>query len=697
MSHGHRSSPEATHETARIDEFLRRFFGTGNDASRYTEIVEPFVRSLRGGDDAPAVLPRFVKERDAFALYVIAAGQAGVRPTADLIEAFAGPTYCTKGDTAPAQLDPLDPVEAAVIDFAGTSRTFIVEAGPNSAHRARLRTALALMQRTVAARPTRLWHVARPLGRLLAEFDAALSAGGEAASLATLEQLAAQGGITATNLAYLRIKRLDRLGRSDDLLSMEGLADVLRQDPPLPVKEAVLNAVYSTALEDPLERGDVTAACDALRDVDPPLPLPVHDGIAQYGDEAAATLITAAIGRQDKPTLERMASAIIDTGRAPAVPRSLWKEAASLLGRPTLLASPARHKEAPPEAPTGLSGEESEADHSQSGTRPTAEPLPGQAAAEAAVPVSWPALFDAVAHDMPEAKKVIRDETWQDWPSPAESDEEITHILSALDDVSWARAWQLVGPFIQAVDYSTPATLTARAFINYALAFDRLGPGDLIALQALTEICLRASPPISEYRELLEELGDSCPQWVSPENALVALDFADRLVLAACPDDSARMNLAIALLDPLNSRQGRLEDSDLAFASQLSEELAIPLDWRTVESPDEQPSFANIPSMTVLLYSLDTAVLDRTSAELQRLAPGLKVATSHDKVGTDALKKKSRNADIVVLATRCAKHAATGFITENAKTPVITYADGSGSASLLRAATDGLRRASTAI
>ena len=44
---------------------------------------------------------------------------------------------------------------------------------------------------------------------------------------------------------------------------MDGLSNVLRQDPPLPVKEAVLNAIYSTALDEPLRRGDVTAACEA--------------------------------------------------------------------------------------------------------------------------------------------------------------------------------------------------------------------------------------------------------------------------------------------------------------------------------------------------------------------------------------------------------------------------------------------------
>ena len=312
------SSPASTgteQETARIDEFLSRFFGPGNDAGRYPAIIEPFIQNLRRGDGTPAVLPRFMKDSDGFALYVIPSGPSGVTPTADLIEAFAGPTYCSRGDTTPAELDPSDPVDAAVIDFAGAGRTFVVQASSNAGQRARLRGALALMQHTVASRPTRLWHVAKPFGRLLAEFEASLSAGGEAASQAVLDQLSAQGGITATNLAYLRIKRLDSLGRSEDLLSMPGLAEVMRQDPPLPVKEAVLNAIYSTTLEEPLQLGNVAAACALLRDAGRPLPVPAHDPVTLYGDEAAVVLITAAVGRRDKPALETMAAAMLDSGR----------------------------------------------------------------------------------------------------------------------------------------------------------------------------------------------------------------------------------------------------------------------------------------------------------------------------------------------------------------------------------------------
>ena len=128
-----------------------------------------------------------------------------------------------------------------------------------------------------------------------------------------------------------------------------------------------------------------------------------------------------------------------------------------------------------------------------------------QVPAEAAAPASWPDLFKAGACNSAASKVVLREETWKEWPSPAESDAEISRNLDGFDDVSWTRVWQLAGPFIQAVGFGAPAPRTAPAFVTYTLAFNQLGPGDLIALQALTEICLRASPAVPAYRELLDE------------------------------------------------------------------------------------------------------------------------------------------------------------------------------------------------
>lgn len=66
------------------------------------------------------------------------------------------------------------------------------------------------------------------------------------------------------------------------------------------------------------------------------------------------------------------------------------------------------------------------------------------------------------------------------------------------------------------------------------------------------------------------------------------------------------------------------------------------------------------------------------------------MSVSSDKDGNPALKQHARNADLIVLATRRATHAATGFITSNAAGALVQYADGSGSASMLRAVESGI-------
>lgn len=271
----------------------------------------------------------------------------------------------------------------------------------------------------------------------------------------------------------------------------------------------------------------------------------------------------------------------------------------------------------------------------------------------------------------------------------------LAELLDGLENQAAEEAWGAVGAFIEAVGYAAPAGLTAHAFVRNAVAFDRFGPGDLAALQALVEIALRAAPSAQTYAELLDEIGAYRSRWVSPERAAIALDFVDRLFLAACPDQQARTTLAYDLLEPLWRHQGRLNEADLAFAKRLSEEMDVPFSWqeRAASDDDQESPLSGIAPMKVLLYSLDEAVLTRCAEEIKQMAPAVDAARSSDHVGSAQLRQKARSADLVVIATRCAKHAATGFITQHARTQHIFYADGSGSASMLRAAVTGLRSA----
>lgn len=652
-------------------DFLDRFFGEGNDVARLPYIQQRYANVSHIDSTVPTLLPRYSKDSDTFSMYVIANSSAHAAQTGELLKAFVGPTYCTGGDELPAELDPSDPVDSAVLDLAPANSTFVIRTTSNKQRRIELCDALDLLQRTASSQPRRMWNVPQPLGRLIAAFDAALAAGGVASSKAALDLIAAQGRITATNLAHLRIKRLDRLGLSRELLSLHGLGDILRQDPPHPVKEAILNAVNSAIISESINRGDILEACDRLQDVS--LPLPVHADILSYGDEASAVLLTAAIGRNDAAGLSRMLQALSAEGRTSAVPGPIWEHASSLVastGSALASTTPAHGQGSPDDAPEAVAHLD-------------------QVSSE--LPTGWGALLQLVAQDDPNATQTIDDESWRGWPSPADADEELAALLTDLSNESWSRVWKIVGPLIDAVGYGDASPRTARELITYALAFDRLSNSDLIAIHALSEIFLRSSPPASAYRDLLDELRESCDRWVSPETATTAMDFADRLVLAACPDEEARLRFAVALLEPLHRHQRRLDTATIAFAQQLSEELGTQFEWEQAEpSSDEESPTAALSGRTILLYSLDEAVLARTSRELERHNPGLKVLTSHDKVGSPTLKKKAQHADFIILATRCAKHAATGFITENAGKARIAYADGSGSASLLRAAVNGL-------
>ncbi|MET9218645.1 protein DpdD [Streptomyces sp. NPDC003300] len=675
-----------------LEAFLQRFFGGGNDAwpnmdpdPGTGERARPFVDLLRSGSDIPIVLPRYQQAQDRYAIYVIARDEAHATLVGTIITAFAGATYLIGAGVHPCTLDTHDPIEAAVQEFAGTATTtFRLETHPNRRFRQKLTDVALLMQHTIAHRPPRLWRAVKPTGRLLAEFDAALAAGGQAASQTVLDQLVGQGGITAANLAHLHIKRLNRLGLDRELLDYPGLGDVLRQDPPAPVKAAVLEAVFSCDVQDPLDHGDLSKAKQALHDRGFLALAPFEDNTESYSVEGLVVLLLAAVARGALQSSQHVLTAIEHMMSHDVLPPAL-KEAAT-----TLISAQSVPRDTPVPAA---------ADAPVDSPRPTAPPsLPQDTDPNPfeSIPTTWVELIKAVADGYSGLNALLEHGIWTAWPSPAADDQEVAALLEDLHDESQKKIWRCVGAFIESVGYDQPAPFSARSLITCALAYDWLGPGDLLAVQALSEIVLRSSPSTVVYRQLLEELADTCERWVAPERAVIALDFADRLVMEASPDPDARESFALALLLPLSVHQGRLDPADIAMARRLSLELGIELDWHEQSDDDlarnTDESLRKAAGRNVLLYSLDQGVLDRVSEALRQLAPGVKVICAHDSVGSPPLRSKARAADVVVLATRCAKHAATGFITQHAKTSVIDYADGSGSASLLRAAINGLLR-----
>jgi hypothetical protein len=656
------SAPQRTPD--RIEEFVRAFFGPGNlvwpdrdpDSTAGSRLI-PYLQVLRDQSEVPVVLPRRRPEDDyRLTAYVIALNAAHATGLAELLTAFVGPSF-SAFEGLPARLDPDDPVDQAVLDFAGPGLVFTLSS-PTPTSQARAWAALQRLQAVMKQRPMRSWHAPKPIGRLLAEFEVALAAGDNSASAALLEQLAASGGLSAVNLAHLRVKRLARLGRDGELLRMAGLADVVIANPPIPVKDAVLAALYSHTVAEPLSQGDLAAAREKLIDAGTLVPALISGHPSGLSAEALVVLALASWIRTDIPALR------------------------SLADSPDYYAQ-VRHLA--PALADAMSAEVQDTDSQYLQDETPVEP------ADTAV-ASWLELTAAIAATPSEAEIALASQIWREWDPPAHDDQLIADLLAQFDDDAAERAWAIVGPFVDADGYRVPAARSARELIHNALTHDRFSPGDLAGLTALTEIVLRSGPEASQYAELLEDLRSESNRWAGPDRATVVLDLADLLARAACPDEEARLRLSMALLRPLRDHLVRLEPDQARFAGQLSRELGVGLEWPKAEQMGSDASPIGLPALKVLLYSLDEGVLMRTAGLLESLIPGVEVKVSHDHVGTPRLRQQSRGADLIVLATRCAKHAATGFIRSHARSSAhVIEANGSGSASMLRAAMTGFR------
>ena len=680
--------------SADTNAFLDGFFGMGNavwpdrdPTSRTGRNLGPYLRILTEASDTPVILPRRRPGNSDLLAYVIARRPAHVTVVAELLTAFVGPTYSIF-DGRTSRLSQADPVERAILEFFGPNTTFVL-ASPSREASARAWKALDLLLATLTKQPVRTSTMPKPVGRLLAEFELALAAGDAAASATVLDHLSKGGGLNGLNVVQLRIKRLSKLGRDDELLRLPELTDVVRTDPPIPVKNAILAAIYERTLAGPLEDHDLDLARQRLMDRGDLVPALLTGGCDGLDAEALTVLCAAAWARGDIAVLRRL----LPTAQQRDQVHGLSPELLAAVDHLTRSYDRSQAtEERPAEQPTGTTGNGEGARTATSDDRMSAVSDHGPEAT--AVPTSWLEWVRALKQNGQQAQQPAETELWRTWPSPAAADAELARALAILDDEGAERVWSMVGAFVDADAYKQPAALAAREFISNAVTYGRYSPGDLAGLVALTEIYLRSAPGPVAYAALLDDLQAECGRWVAPERATVALDLADLLVRAACPDTEASLRLALALLGPLHVHHSRLTPDQASFAQQVSNELATGLQWpdRT-EAVVDAEQVAAVHEARVLLYSLDRSVLGRVSEALHRLLPNLKIHQSHDYVATDQLRQRSRNADVIVLATRCAKHAATGFIRANAGPhAVVVDAEGSGSASLLRAAITALRQ-----
>jgi hypothetical protein len=463
------------------------------------------------------------------------------------------------------------------------------------------------------------------------------------------------GGISHENLAYLQIRRLARLGQDSALLTHGSLPTIVYSEPPLLVREAVLAAWARVNLDLPLTSANLADAVDALGRADPDVALLVDARLRKAGDpDAIAVGALVAVARGDAA----LAADLVGTGAIPAeVFSGLFPgpELATLVGQTAQTETETEAEAEFVEPPTLIDSW-----------------------------LTWVQQLETL-----HAPDLDLDQT-RDWAPAWTIDAELAGAIDELPQTATDALLSGVATFLETDDPNHPAAKTAKALLGHFLISERFGPIDLGAICALLEIFLRASPPMVQYRDLLGDLQSYAPQYVAPNAAGRILDIADVVTSGPVGDSEARTSFVGALVLPLHQLQRKLSPALRRLASLVTEDVGLDLAW-VDEKPSEaaESSSETLPAQ-VLIYSLDEGCLARVEKAAQLQWPSVKVRASFDKVGNPALRQHARKADLIVIATRRAAHAATGFITENADKALIRYADGSGSASMIRAVESGL-------
>jgi hypothetical protein len=218
------------------------------------------------------------------------------------------------------------------------------------------------------------------------------------------------------------------------------------------------------------------------------------------------------------------------------------------------------------------------------------------------------------------------------------------------------------------------------------------------ALIRVAEARLQLGVSNTEYSEIVHQLISVLEAAESSSIADVALEAVDVLASQVCPDASEREGFVARVAAIFHHWYRRIDTSQWALFRRLAEELHIPDaigNEPKSEGPAETVSIWNaLERKRVALYSLRESALRRVQSTLLELCPDVHVEAFSDQAGgSPALRAAAASADIFVLATAAAKHAATLYIEANRpKSHVTLYARGQGSASLLDAIREFLRR-----
>lgn len=193
------------------------------------------------------------------------------------------------------------------------------------------------------------------------------------------------------------------------------------------------------------------------------------------------------------------------------------------------------------------------------------------------------------------------------------------------------------------------------------------------------------------YEVLLDDCLDLLGDGMAKRRVYWLFTVIEETILNACPAPGVRQRFWLACYQRLSQVQAYLTPGHRMVLAGLS----ISLGWPTLPEPvsvaEKQDDLSEqmckaLEGKSVGIYTLTETAGRQAGQALRDIVPSLRVLISNDLVGTPGLKNMAQVADLFVLVTASAKHAASGFIQQHRpKDKVLLFANGQGFTSIVRA------------
>lgn len=712
-----------TDDPQTAQRFVEQFRALIDFSAFPSEIREEFEALARTATDARfpgaiLALPRVGKRTLYYALANDAAEWRRLRP---LLIAYAGPTL-TGFQGWPEPLLPHAIPAEALLEAARFHIVARLVPGEEPKTQQFTRRSLQRMVAMIASAPQTTTAVPLSTDRLLAHFADCLNGNNYAGAQQILEQCERELRVDALNLLFLRVRLLSWFGNWQAIVAMPEFRSLCHTRRPLAVTAALLEAVYQVWLR---EQEDVAAQgatwTNELRaDFIALLQLPIPPGASRgvltlYALEALTVatrdraLETAVLAQAE--AIPELIDALRIAGRGQAEPQA----------EPATTTPPLPSAAVPAAQQALVQAERSNTLEMIARALQSIDALSTDERAHLLASAPFRSLWQSLEAENHSAPPT----TWQEWFSRLDAPDftDALHVLThavtewpaallqdPVEIAGFERALQAVPDTSPAADRLADAL---PSLVNWALqdpAFPRpsmspvydtllfhlmVGVRRSSAVFESAAVLIRALLTLglnqSRYRSLLDDCLMLNGEAMSKRTVYWMLDVLEETLLNPCPDEEARRAFWYAAC----TRLMQLKAFFTPGQKMVFDSLATDLGWPAQSEQEERVAHVSANALRqqlqkaldgkfVAIYTLTESAARQATNVLKELAPTLRVESSHDKVASTALKSLAHQADIFVMVTASAKHAASGYIQQERQNKPTLYANGRGFSSIVR-------------